>query len=490
MAKTQSIDYTSKDYAGFLASMISYAQANFPEWSGASEGDIAVMLMEAQATAMDTLSYYQDRLMTEAYMSTATQRRSILNLASMYGYIPASPIPATGTITLVTDSTAPDTTIPAGTQISTDFVESLDAPIIFETTSTVIVPGSGGTLDVSIRQGQTITDEVIATSTGLAGQVYRLYNTPVIQGSITVNVGNTDGVDHYVNIDNLLDAGPTDQVFSATTDENAVTWIVFGDGVNGIVPPATEQVYATYRVGGGSAGNVAVSSVTNIVSHIDGVSILPPAVGSTQFMQGGADAETNDEIRVNATRTFQTQQRCVTQDDYASMALAQPSVAKAVAVGSTYSNITVFVAGRGATRLDETTINRVQQAIQAKAQVGTIITVTPAQAVPVNVSLNLFVTDRYSQQQVKADVVTALQTYLGFGQQEFGQRVPLSAIYRTIDKVSGVDYCAVNSLVRADAGVQNIAGDIVVRDWELPTYGAITITSVDGGIDEAASIAL
>src|SRR5882724_4621728 len=93
------IDYTSKDWSGFVTSMINYASVIMPEWDTSSEGDFGVMLVELFAYMGDILSFYGDRLTQEAYLPTATQRLSILNLARLLGYIPTNGFPATGTVT-------------------------------------------------------------------------------------------------------------------------------------------------------------------------------------------------------------------------------------------------------------------------------------------------------------------------------------------------------------------------------------------------------
>src|SRR5580698_6694740 len=94
-----SIDYTSKDWTGFVTSMLNYASVIMPQWDTSSEGDFGVMLIELVAYVCDILSFYGDRLTQEAYLPTATQRLSIINLAQLLGYVPAQGSPASGTVT-------------------------------------------------------------------------------------------------------------------------------------------------------------------------------------------------------------------------------------------------------------------------------------------------------------------------------------------------------------------------------------------------------
>ena len=99
LALPTTIDYTSKDYTGFYQSMMAFAQQVFPDWTPSSEGDFGVALVELLSMCLDIMSYYGDRISQEAYLPTATQRLSLLNISQLLGYIPSNGSPATGTVT-------------------------------------------------------------------------------------------------------------------------------------------------------------------------------------------------------------------------------------------------------------------------------------------------------------------------------------------------------------------------------------------------------
>src|SRR5215207_8268365 len=48
--------------------------------------DPAIALLDAWATVADVLTFYQERIANEGYLRTATERRSILELAQLVGY--------------------------------------------------------------------------------------------------------------------------------------------------------------------------------------------------------------------------------------------------------------------------------------------------------------------------------------------------------------------------------------------------------------------
>lgn len=86
VGKQPIIDYVTKDYAGFRQGMLNLIPLLLPNWTDRSENDFGVVLIEMFAYVADILSYYQDRVANEAYLSTATQRRSVIELLRLIDY--------------------------------------------------------------------------------------------------------------------------------------------------------------------------------------------------------------------------------------------------------------------------------------------------------------------------------------------------------------------------------------------------------------------
>ena len=62
---------------------------HLPELRGLTtrgSGDPAIALLDGWATVADVLTFYQERIANEGYLRTATERRSILELARLVGY--------------------------------------------------------------------------------------------------------------------------------------------------------------------------------------------------------------------------------------------------------------------------------------------------------------------------------------------------------------------------------------------------------------------
>lgn len=494
------IDYTSKDYSGFMNSMLTYATTAFPEWTNQNPGSLEMMLLESVARELDVLSYYGDRIVSEAYIGTATQLSSVIQLANLLGYTPGQPIAATGTVTFQTTSSGPAVTIPAATQVTTDYISSLNGPIIFETTQAVTVPSNGGTISASVIQGATqgsatftignatatpfsITTELLGSSDGSALQTFNLANNPVVSGSITIYVQNpaylgTSGVDPIIpwnQVTSLQLANSSSPSWYETVDESGVVTIHFGDNINGQIPPAGLNIYANYRVGGGVIGNLPSNSIIDIASPILGITI-----SGSSATTGGTDAESIDQIRVNAPRAFTTQQRAVTLDDYGNLAMSLPAVSQAKAVATTYTNVTVYIAGTGNTIPTQQILDSVTTYLQPLSLAGTTVTCTAASQVGINVGSSgtpvlIGCSPRYSPNSIKTLATQAIQNLFAPSNVALGGRVSLSSVYSALYNIPGVQYVNIPLFVRADA-TQTGAADILMRAYELPISGSIVIT--------------
>ena len=61
----------------------------------------------------------------------------------------------------------------------------------------------------------------------------------------------------WTRVQSLRRAGPDDQVFTVSTEDDGTTEVRFGDGSCGLRPPAGSTLTVTYKTGGGAIGNVS-----------------------------------------------------------------------------------------------------------------------------------------------------------------------------------------------------------------------------------------
>src|SRR5262249_35922469 len=134
----------------------------------------------------------------------------------------------------------------------------------------------------------------------------------------------------WKTVDHFHRSGPHDRHYTIDRETGV---IAFGDGKQGAIPPAgvNNVVMKEYRIGGGSSGNVATESITQLrttIPYVQKVSNLIPACG-------GADIEPPETFIRRALRVVRHRNRAVTYEDYEDLALAaSPLVAQACCVPS------------------------------------------------------------------------------------------------------------------------------------------------------------
>jgi len=80
------IDYLAKDYASFRRLLLDRLAVLMPQWQERTPADMGVALVEVLAYVGDYLSYQQDAVSTEAYLSTARRRTSVRRHARLVDY--------------------------------------------------------------------------------------------------------------------------------------------------------------------------------------------------------------------------------------------------------------------------------------------------------------------------------------------------------------------------------------------------------------------
>jgi hypothetical protein len=127
---------------------------------------------------------------------------------------------------------------------------------------------------------------------------------------------------HWTEQPHFFDSGPEDRHYVI---DRARGLVFFGDGDNGKIPPPQAQVVSRqHRSGGGLAGNVASGGIKQLLGGIAGVQ----KVFNPRAAEGGADAETIEQCSVRGPLTIRHRGRAITPPDYETLAReASPAVA-------------------------------------------------------------------------------------------------------------------------------------------------------------------
>jgi predicted phage baseplate assembly protein len=259
---------------------------------------------------------------------------------------------------------------------------------------------------------------------------------------------------------------------------------MFGDGTNGMAPPAGSAsapvtVTGVYRTGGGTAGNVP--SGTSFTSSLDSlVEVVARAGGS-----GGGPAEDLDRARTLGPRLFRTQDRAVTAEDFVALALRHSGVGKARAVALGWNDVLLCVAPTGrVAEPSELLVRDLLAALESERMVTTRVKVRGPQPADVYLRAVVRAEAYYFQSDVRRAVEDAVAALLAYDAVEFGQPVYLSRLYDAAQSLPMVTSLTITQFSRDRDGGVDPGGVIELQPFELarPGYDPAILLGVEGGL--------
>lgn len=458
------LDYTSRDFAAIRSQLVGLAKGFMPEWETAGEsGDFGTLLLELYAYMGDIMHFYIDRTASEAFLGTAVRRQSILYIADMLGYKPIGQQSASVLLTFsmaqntptalgLTESEAANysVTLPAGTRISNS-TNSVNQQVVFETGSSVTLTPGMTSDPIFATEGITVNAEILGISKGIPNSTFVIPNKGVIQGTVKVVSREGGNMIEWSNVSDISLARPTQSSFTTYLDDDNRTYLVFGDNASGRIPPYGSELYVYYRYGTGAAANdVAPNSLIAIIPPT-GVEVWGISVTNGESPVGGADPESVESMRYSIPRsTGRLKSRAVTLNDYADLALQIPGVAKAIAYGTLYTAVHVRIApidGEANSASMDLLIAEVERHLSDKVLVGTHVYAEPESVddlwLDCHLRITVHVQAAYNRTQVRKSVEQAVRALFAFNNLDFGKRVSLGQVYRSVLAVQGVEWAEV-----------------------------------------------
>lgn len=304
---------------------------------------------------------------------------------------------------------------------------------------------------IQIIQGQTVTDAFIAPSADTSGYSVKLSTSPVIDNSTTVEVND----EIWTKVSALTLAGSDDQAYQIRTLATGETIITFGDGTFGAKLPTDSAISVSYRVGGGISGNIDLNTISTSITGIIPSTYSPVTIlisNNTSTGQGGRDAETLEEARVNIPYNTRTNDRAVTLDDYQTLAsqfsdptLGSVSYARASIRSENAllegNNVIIYAwttgTGGGLINLSPQLKQSLQTYLQTKSMVTDYVQIYDGTSRPVPISLRFKTLQGFDVSDVQNSIEDTLKVTIQALRP--GQPLIYSDMLRKLDETYGVD---------------------------------------------------
>ena len=220
----------------------------------------------------------------------------------------------------------------------------------------------------------------------------------------------------------------------------------------------TTNLHIQYLVGGGISSNVPANTITNILT-ISGTNTSNVTITNPSPAAGGRDGDTVEELRENSLRSFNSQNRIVTLQDYTVRALSLPakfgSVAKAYVVQDQLTNsskqnsivdnnplaLSLYVLGYDNDRKLTTATSTLKANLRTYLSEFMLLTdsisIKDAFVVNIGVNYEVIVRPNYASRDVLLQCNIAIQDYFKIQKRSINQPINLSEIYTLLDKIKG-----------------------------------------------------
>lgn len=516
--KNHDIDYIVKDFDSSVDALINFATVNFGSgssanrlWSNFNVDSFSRNWLEIVAYVADLFFFYFDVQSTQAYLQTATIRSAVKDIAKQFGFVPTTATSASGTETFTVTGAG---TIPRGFRVRSS------TGIEYYLTN-AIVASAAGNYTGSVLQGQIFTEQFSAQ--GLQNEEFDLSGIQIVRDLTNANpqdispqvvvAGNSytlvntfihsNGTDTNAVVDSLgVIIGGGGRVFTLEERPNGKNFIRFGDGVFGRKLVPGELITVTYRVGGGSSGNVAEESVRTAVDS----NPIVASVNNAAKFSGGTDEQSIEQLRELIPASLRTLDRAVAESDYSDILEATFTEVSSVSTEHNTSdpgidlNIYVVPTGVGISKITDNLPlkNKLSNFLERRKMVTVQFAILDAFGIDVLLSLKVFIIDTASKATVQKAIDTAFTKYFnlltggpnGSGI-SFAEKILTEHLTNIIETIPGIDRFEFTRHTYRPRIQQNVLGlntaytnsqvevfpNVSESEWLLGAAGAVTKTS-------------
>ena len=412
------LDFTKikENLQGFLTSQEDFVGYNFT-------GSSFDVLLDIMAYNTHYNAYYANMVANEMFLDSASLRNSVVARAKHLGYRPRSAQGSKAVITLtITPPDLPSAiSIAKNTQFQGD-VEGVSYVWCTSNSYSVNINANGvyTVAGVDLTQGTPTTFRYTA-NTGDSDQKFILPNDNTDISTLEVKVQNsstdTDTV-VYTEATDITTVNSISKVYFIDEVEDGKFEVQFGDGTLGKQLANGNIVILSSLVCEADATNGA--KTFSIVSDVGGYSNVK--IETTSASAGGAVAADIDEIKFNAPKNFDAQNRCVTIHDYVALVKRDYGGAQAVVAWGgedadppVYGKVYVAIKPTSGSILSDSTKKYVEDEILKKRN---IVGITPVVVDPDYMYLKVTSTVKYdsgtttnSASQLKSTVTTAVTAF-------------------------------------------------------------------------------
>ena len=206
----------------------------------------------------------------------------------------------------------------------------------------------------------------------------------------------------------LLDSGAIDPHFVAEIEDDGTARLRFGDGRLGARPQELSAFTAKYRIGNGAAGNVGAEAIAHLFTKDAALRAETRLVRNPLPAAGGIEPETTAEVRAYAPAAFRTQERAVTEADYAAVTERHAGVQRAIATfrwTGSWHTVFITVDRLGGAPMDDDFEDSIRRHVERYRMAGHDLEVDGPRYVSLEIDMHVCAEPDYFRAHVKEELL-------------------------------------------------------------------------------------
>lgn len=372
--------FSGLDYNNIIEDVINLVQDNpdyNTDWDDFLSSDAGRMLIEIFAYISDQMATRIDWVVNENYLSTATQKRSVMRLLKIIGYNFTLPVAASVAVGISTVGYPG----PYYLTEAYDAIEGTLSPFSLSVTDTTGTATTFELLDydstleeynykigvqvdsvddeLTFYEGKTYVEDFTANTDN--GYSFTLSNSPIIENSIRLYFVNGAVEEEMLEVTSFLnpeaqeeeDDDGNDYGIPFVLEVNEDETVTVETGTTAILPNINRRLVTNdvvkvfYRTGGGVSGNIPAQTIfTNRTLSVNvaagGDTIVQTTLINNSQGTGGAAGETANHAATYAPLQIRTANKAVSAEDYDILLNAHSGILTAKVYGNSNIPLTVF----------------------------------------------------------------------------------------------------------------------------------------------------
>lgn len=367
-------DELKSNFKTYLATQQRFKDYNF-------EGSNFAVLLDVLLQNTMYNNHYLNMMGAESFLDSAELRESIISRAKELNYTPKSRTSARASINVtITPEDSPNSIlIPKGYRFKSR-VNNVNYWFTTRQNYKLIRDNNTYSVDgIELFEGEPITEYFTLNSTTENG--ITTYSNEIIINSENVD---TTSLEVYVTIgeekieftktDSLVGLSSSSRVYFVEGYRANQYKIVFGDGVLGEAIASGSDIEISYLdTVGADANGINTFTFTESIQGYSSISVVTDLAS-----YGGSERESNENIKYNAPRHYQTQETAVTENNYKDMVVTNfPEIQAVSAYGGEeellYSKVILALKPYNSTNASDVLKSRISSFLNSKALTTEVI---------------------------------------------------------------------------------------------------------------------